>query len=59
MNRRLQTAIGSGMAAFAVAALTVALWPTMSRPAQASTSDGDDHYASPLEVLLSPDGNRL
>jgi YVTN family beta-propeller protein len=47
------------MAAFAVAALTVALWPTMSRPAQASTSDGDDHYASPLEVLLSPDGNRL
>jgi YVTN family beta-propeller protein len=31
----------------------------MSRPAQASTSDGDDHYASPLEVLLSPDGNRL
>jgi len=59
MNRRLHTAIGSGMAAFAVAALTVALWPTMSRPAQASTSDGDDHYASPLEVLLSPDGNRL
>jgi len=59
MNRRLQTAIGSGMAAFAVAALTVALWPTMSRPAQASTSDGDDHYTSPLEVLLSPDGNRL
>jgi YVTN family beta-propeller protein len=47
------------MAAFAVAALTVALWPTMSRPAQASTSDGDDHYTSPLEVLLSPDGNRL
>ena len=59
MNGRLHTAIGSGMAAFAVAALTVALWPTMSRPAQASTSDGDDHYASPLEVLLSPDGNRL
>jgi len=59
VNGRLHTAIGSGMAAFAVAALTVALWPTMSRPAQASTSDGDDHYASPLEVLLSPDGNRL
>jgi len=59
VNSRLQTAIGSGLAALAAMVLTVVLWPTMSRPAQASTGEEDGAYASPLEVLLSPDGARL
>ena len=39
---------------------TTALWP--SKPARAAARDGaadDLDYASPLEVLLSPDGARL
>jgi YVTN family beta-propeller protein len=40
----------------------VALWPTIDRPAQAgerSTRGDQLDYASPLELLLSPDGTRL
>ena len=45
--------------ALAVFAIT-ALWP--DKPARAAARDGEDDvldYASPLEVLLSPDGARL
>jgi YVTN family beta-propeller protein len=45
--------------ALAVFAIT-ALWP--GKPARAAARDGEDDvldYASPLEVLLSPDGARL
>jgi YVTN family beta-propeller protein len=59
VNGRLQTALGSGLAALATLAFAVVLWPSMSRPAQASTDDDGAAYASPLEVLLSSDGARL
>ena len=59
MNTRLQSAVGSGVAALAAAALAVVLWPGVGQPAQASTNEDDVSYASPLEVLLSPDGVRL
>jgi YVTN family beta-propeller protein len=38
--------------------LTFALWPVVNHPVRADESDRQD-YASPLEVLLSPDGTRL
>jgi len=56
VNRRIQTAAGMGLTALAVALLVVALWT--DRPVHASDADDAD-YASPLEVLLSPDGARL
>jgi YVTN family beta-propeller protein len=59
VNTRLQSAVGSGVAALAAAALAVVLWPGVGQPAQASTNEDDVSYASPLEVLLSPDGVRL
>jgi len=59
VNGRLHTAVGSGLAALAAAALAVVLWPMMSRPANASTNEDDVNYASPLEVLLSTDGSRI
>jgi YVTN family beta-propeller protein len=43
----------------AAAALAFVLWPAVGRPAHASTTDDEVNYASPLEVLLSPDGMRL
>ena len=56
MRRRLQTRLGTGLAALAVALLAVAFWS--DRPVHANAGDAVD-YASPLEVLLSPDGARL
>ncbi|MGA9069542.1 MAG: beta-propeller fold lactonase family protein, partial [Terracidiphilus sp.] len=38
--------------------LTVALWSVINHPVRADESD-TQNYASPLEVLLSPDGARL
>jgi YVTN family beta-propeller protein len=48
--------LGTGLAALAVALLAVAFWT--DRPVHANAGDAVD-YASPLEVLLSPDGARL
>jgi YVTN family beta-propeller protein len=45
-----------GLTTLSVALLAVALWT--DRPVRASEADAVD-YASPLEVLLSPDGLRL
>jgi YVTN family beta-propeller protein len=44
---------------FAVAAVAVLLWPAIGRPATAGSNDDGVDYASPLEVLVSPDGIRL
>ena len=48
--------MGTGLTALAVALLVAALWA--DRPVRASEADAVD-YASPLEILLSPDGSRL
>ena len=52
----MQIAAGTGLTALAVALLAVALWT--DRPVRASEADAVD-YASPLELLFSPDGARL
>ena len=56
MSHRIQTAAGMGLTALAVALLVAALWT--DHPVRANGADAVD-YASPLEVLLSPDGSRL
>jgi YVTN family beta-propeller protein len=56
VRRRLQIAAGTGLTALAVALLAAALWT--DRPVRASEADDVD-YASPLELLISPDGARL
>jgi YVTN family beta-propeller protein len=58
VNQRLQSAVGTGLAALAAASLAFALWPTIDHPVRAEQADAQD-YASPLELLLSPDGARL
>ncbi|MGD0546951.1 MAG: hypothetical protein ABR991_03895, partial [Terracidiphilus sp.] len=54
MSRRFQIAVGAGVAA---ALLAVAL--RMNFPVRAAAADAVVDYASPLEVLLAPDGARL
>ena len=56
MTMRIQTALGAGLAAVAAALLAIAF--SGDRPVRADEGDMQD-YASPLEVLLSPDGARL
>jgi len=61
VRRRNQNAAGTRLAALVVALLAVALLAVAfgpGRPVQASAADAVD-YASPIEVLLSPDGARL
>jgi YVTN family beta-propeller protein len=58
MNQRIRILSSAGLAALATAVLTVALWSVINHPVRADESDMQD-YASPLEVLLSPDGTRL
>ncbi|MGD0938085.1 MAG: hypothetical protein ABR905_00135 [Terracidiphilus sp.] len=58
MSRRLRTATGAGLAALGAALFMCALWPAIDRPVRAEQAEAQD-YASPLEVLLSPDGARL
>ena len=48
--------LGTGLAALALVLLAVAFWT--DHPVHANAGDAVD-YASPLEVLLSPDGARL
>src|ERR1035437_10109362 len=48
--------MGTGLTALALALLAVAFWT--DRPVRASEADAVD-YASPLELLFSPDGARL
>ncbi|MGA2672210.1 MAG: hypothetical protein ABSE99_03185 [Terracidiphilus sp.] len=56
MRSRIQTAVGTGLAALAVGLLAAAFFA--GRPVHANAGDHED-YASPLEVLLSADGARL
>jgi YVTN family beta-propeller protein len=58
MSVRIRTGLGTGLAMLAAVSLMCALWLTVARPVRANAGDGED-YASPLEVLLSPDGARL
>ena len=58
MNQRIQTLSSAGLTVLAAAVLTFALWSVINHPVRADESDIQD-YASPLEVLLSPDGARL
>jgi YVTN family beta-propeller protein len=61
VRRRNQDAAGTRLAALAAAVLAVALLLvafSSDRTVQASAADAVD-YASPIEVLLSPDGARL
>ncbi|MGD0681624.1 MAG: hypothetical protein ABR990_06195 [Terracidiphilus sp.] len=56
MSRRIQAAVVTGLMALAVVLLVVALWTDQLVRA---SDNNDADYASPLEVLLSPDGARL
>jgi YVTN family beta-propeller protein len=56
LSRRIHTAVITGLTALVVVLLAVALWT--DHPVRASDADDVD-YASPLELLLSPDGARL
>ena len=56
MSVRFQVAVGTGLATIALALLAVVL--RTDHPVRAAEAD-DANYASPLEVLLSPDGARL
>jgi len=60
MPPRIQTALGMGLAVMAAALFMAALW--RDRPVHANAQGNEtvaQGYASPLEVLLSPDGTRL
>jgi YVTN family beta-propeller protein len=50
--------LGTGITALAAAVLVIALWPGVGQPVRADSGDVEK-YASPLEVLPSPDGARL
>jgi YVTN family beta-propeller protein len=57
---RMRFGVGAMLVALAVATASVA--PLTSRPVRAAAqpdADSSEAYASPLEVLLSPDGSRL
>ena len=56
MNVRFQFASGTALATLALALLALAL--RTDYPVHAAEAD-DVNYASPLELLLSPDGARL
>ena len=56
--RLIQHGTGAWLTAMAVALLAIVLWPWVGQPVRANTDDAV-RYASPLEILLSPDGARL
>ena len=58
MKLRLPTRSSAALALAAAALLIVSLWRTADRPVRASEAEAED-YASPIEVVLSPDGARL
>jgi YVTN family beta-propeller protein len=60
VSQRIQAAAAAGGAALAATLFAAALWP--DRPVRADAHGNESvvqDYASPLEVLLSPDGARL
>jgi YVTN family beta-propeller protein len=54
----MRAGVVTGLVAVAAGLFTVALWSSIDRPVRANAGEAED-YASPLEVLLSPDGARL
>jgi len=58
VNQRLLIRWCAGLAVLAAAMVTLAYWPGSNHPVRADENDAQE-YASPLEVLLSPDGARL
>jgi len=58
VSERIRTRWCVEFAVLSAALLTFALWPVVNHPVRADESDMQD-YASPLEVLSSPDGARL
>jgi len=58
MNRHFQIRVRAGVAVLIASLLALAFWPTVNPSVRASEKDADN-YASPLEVLLTPDGARL
>lgn len=58
MSLRLSTRHAARLAPLGAALLAFAFWPAVNRPVRAEQGDAQQ-YASPLEVLLSPDGARL
>jgi hypothetical protein len=58
MNQRIRTLSSAGLATLAAAVLTFTFWSVINHPVRADERDMQD-YASPLEVLLSPDGAAL
>ena len=58
MNLRVSTRYAAGLAALGAVLLVSAFWHAVDRPVRAEQGDARE-YASPLEVLLSPDGARL
>ena len=59
MRRRIQTVLGTMLAGMAVALIPFALWMDRSVVAVHADAGFNESYASPLEILLSPDGARL
>ena len=60
MTPRIQTAIGTGHAVMAAALFLAVLWRDKTVRADAQGDDSvAQEYASPLELLLSPDSTRL
>jgi YVTN family beta-propeller protein len=58
VSQRVQTRCAVGLAALGAVLFVFAFWSAVDRPVRAEQGDAQD-YASPLEVLLSPDGARL
>jgi YVTN family beta-propeller protein len=58
VSQRVQTRYAAGLAALGAVLFVFAVWFAVDRPVRAEQEDAQD-YASPLEVLLSPDGARL
>jgi YVTN family beta-propeller protein len=58
VSGRIRIRCCAGVAVLTAALLMCAFWPAVNHPVRADENDAQD-YASPLEVLLSPDGARL
>jgi YVTN family beta-propeller protein len=58
VSQRVQTRYAAGLAALGAVLFVFAVWSAVDRPVRAEQEDAQD-YASPLELLLSPDGARL
>ena len=59
-NSRVRAVVVTGLCVLAAALFSVALWTSLTVRAAAKVAIGEHlNYASPVEVLFSPDGKRL